>query len=230
MMAGELVKVGLESRLELYGESLVTRARNMLLAQFLEFAELYGFTHLFWLDADVEWKPEAVLRLLLSYHDVCAGVYPHKQLLWPQEGLPQGMTRHQFEDRFTTYPFNPVNNEVDDDGFCEVHVATAGFMCIKRQVFYAMMERYPDLNYLPDGPRGNPRQRFHWRFFDCIQDETNRALPEDYSFCRLWVGAGGKIYADANSMLNHLGHHLYKGDLRENLKRKSAPALSITVQ
>jgi hypothetical protein len=31
--------------------------------------------------------------------------------------------------------------------------APTGFMCIKRDVFHKMMTRYPEINYVPDGPR-----------------------------------------------------------------------------
>ena len=59
------------------------------------------------------------------------------------------MTRRQFEDRFTDYPFNPiehgktrVSQYADSDGFVEVAEAPTGFMVIKRHVFTAMMKHY----------------------------------------------------------------------------------------
>ena len=55
------------------GDSLVTRARNDCVAYFLS-NEL--FTHLFWIDADIGFSPEAAFRLLLSDRDIAAGAYP----------------------------------------------------------------------------------------------------------------------------------------------------------
>ena len=52
------------------------------------------------------------------------------------------MTQRQFEDRYTQYPFNPIDHgatrvspHVDGEGFVEVAEAPTGFMAIKRHVF-----------------------------------------------------------------------------------------------
>ncbi|RYY72700.1 MAG: hypothetical protein EOO24_47315, partial [Comamonadaceae bacterium] len=45
------------------GDSLVPRARNRLVAEFMADTEA---THLFWIDADIGFAPDAALRLLLS--------------------------------------------------------------------------------------------------------------------------------------------------------------------
>lgn len=101
------------------------------------------YTHLF--DSDVSFRPEAAFRLLLANRDVAAGVYPIKRFNWPDEGLPEGMTREQFETAYTDYPFNPImkndkplSDLVDADGFLEVAEAPTGFMVIKRRVIYDM--------------------------------------------------------------------------------------------
>jgi hypothetical protein len=44
-----------------HGDSLVTRARNDCVAYFLTNPQ---FTHLFWIDADIGYSPEAAFRLL----------------------------------------------------------------------------------------------------------------------------------------------------------------------
>src|SRR5262249_11976935 len=108
------------------------------------------------------------LRLLRADRDVAAGAYPMKRFNWPTEGLPGGLTERQFEDRYTDYPFNPiahgagpVSSYADADGFVEVAEAPTGFTVIKRQVFKLMMEKYPDLNYVPDGPPNNPQPHLY---------------------------------------------------------------------
>ena len=108
---------------------------------------------------------------------------------------------------------------MDKDGFLEVAEAPTGFMVIKRHVFYEMMRRYPELQYVPDGPADNPLAKFYWLFFDCMVDpNSGRYLSEDYAFCRRWRDMGGKVYADLNSELVHLGQHLYRGNLAESLR------------
>lgn len=222
-LAGDLQKVGLESRLELYSESLVTRARNRMNAAFLHHRQ---FTNLFWIDSDIGFSTTAVLRLLLADRDVVTGVYPIKQFNWPAEGVPAGLTEKTFFDRYARYPFNAINNETDEDGFAEVHVGTTGFMCIKRRVFDVLKDTYPELQYKPD-PDDRMDPDCYWRFYDCDVDETNRYLSEDYAFSRLWTKAGGKIYSDVHSKLDHLGQWLFRGDLEANLKARSAPQLTV---
>ena len=149
-------RFGLDCILHMHSESLITRGRNKMVIRFLEDESL---THLFWIDSDIAFRPQSVCRLLLADRDVCAAVYPMKSFNWPAGGLPQGMTREEFELRFGEFPYNPIDHGkaaskfVDSDGFVEVAEAPTGFMCIKRQVLYDMMKRYPKLNYVPDGPR-----------------------------------------------------------------------------
>ena len=45
------------------GESLITRARNNCVAEFLAHP---SWTHLFWIDSDIGFSPQAAARLLLS--------------------------------------------------------------------------------------------------------------------------------------------------------------------
>jgi hypothetical protein len=213
--------LGLNCILHLHSESLITRGRNKIVLKFLSDE---SFTHLFWIDSDIAFQSESVFRLLRA--DVAAGVYPMKNFHWPAEGLPAGLTQRQFEDRYTQYPFNPighgtspVSSHADADGFVEVAEAPTGFMVIKRHVSKQMMEKYPQLNYVPDGPPNNPEAHLHWLFFDCMVDpDSGRYLSEDYAFCRRWRDIGGKVFVDLECKLMHLGQHMFRGDLAESLR------------
>lgn len=217
----ESTRLGLNFNTHLHSESLVTRARNEIVKYFLSQDQ---YTHLFWIDSDVVFRPEAAFRLLLADRDVAAGIYPIKRFNWPAEGAQPGMTREQFEAGYMDYPFNPVDGKsvselVDGDGFLEVAEAPTGFMVIKRHVFHIMMEQYPNLKYVPDGPANNPLANFYWLFFDCMVDpDSGRYLSEDYAFCRRWRDIGGKVHADLDSRLQHLGQHLFRGDLAASLR------------
>lgn len=215
--------LGLKCILHMHSESLITRGRNKMVMEFIQREDL---THLFWLDSDVAFTSQSVFRLLLADRDVVAGVYPMKKMNWPADGMPQGMTREEWEVRFTDYPFNPIAHGkekigpyVDADGFVEVAEAPTGFMCIKRQVILDMMKHYPELNYTPDGPPNNPMAHLHYLLFDCMVDpDDGRYLSEDYAFCRRWRDMGGKIWVDLHSKLMHLGQHNYRGDLGASLQ------------
>jgi hypothetical protein len=207
----------------IHSESLIPRGRNNIVRKFL--AE-ERFTHLFWIDSDIAFSPDSVFRLLRADRDIVAGVYPMKKMNWPAEGLPAGMTQREFEDRYTEYPFNPIGHGsarvsqfADGEGFVDVDEAPNGFMCVKRDVFRRLMDAYPNLRYTPDGPPGHPEAHLHWRFYDCAVDpETGRYLSEDYAFCKLWRGIGGKIWVDLECKLNHLGQHMFRGDLAASLR------------
>ena len=67
----EALRLGLKSSLHMRAESLVTRGRNEIVKYFLMHKE---YTHLFWIDADIAFQPDAVFRLLLADHDVAAGI------------------------------------------------------------------------------------------------------------------------------------------------------------
>ncbi|MGR4868902.1 hypothetical protein ACIPRI_08510 [Variovorax sp. LARHSF232] len=211
------------------GDSLITRARNRMVAEFMADPR---WTHLFWIDADIGFEPEAALRLLLSGHDVVAGVYPHKIDAWPAQGLdealPAGSTRADFEARYGSFPANLLaGGEVDADGFMEVLDAPTGFMLIARRVFDKMAAALPELRYTPDGA-GHPLIRQgqsapppHYRFFDVLAEPDNgRYLTEDYAFCRRWQSIGGKVHVDARSRLTHQGHKTYTGDFGRALSAK----------
>jgi hypothetical protein len=214
---------GLNCILHMHAESLITRGRNMIVMKFLEDESL---THLFWIDSDIIFTPQSVCRLLLADRDISAGVYPMKRFIWPEEGLPAGMTRKQYEEKYTDYPFNtldhgkrPISEYADADGFVEVAEAPNGFMCVKRHVFAKLMEGYPNLRYTPDGPPGHPLAHLHWRFYDCMIDpDDGRYLSEDFAFCRLWRDIGGKVWVDLDCKLGHMGQHTFQGNLIESLK------------
>lgn len=203
------------------GDSLITRARNRLVSEFMADPR---WTHLFWIDADIGFEPEAALRLLMADRDVVAGVYPHKLDNWPVEGireaLPAGTTRADFEARHPSFPFNLLEQHrargVDADGFMEVLDAPTGFMLIARRVFDRLAAAMPELRYTPDSvglSASETLNRPHYRFFDVLAEPANgRYLTEDYAFCRRWQSIGGKIFVDARSRLTHQGIKVYTGD------------------
>ena len=61
------------------GDALITRSRASLLSQFLDDP---AATHLLFIDADIGFEPEQVLRLIECGADMCAAVYPIKRIDW----------------------------------------------------------------------------------------------------------------------------------------------------
>lgn len=193
-------------------ESLITRARNWLASSFIENPQ---FTHFMFIDADISFEPEEVLRLIAADRDICAGVYPFKRLFYHEN-----LSRIEEEDQHTAmlrYVVNPANGDPrpDSQGFIEVLDAATGFMLIKRESFEIMMKAYPDLYYTSDmiGMAGKKI----WNFFDTMV-EGQRYLSEDYAFCRLAQRAGLKIYVDVQTKLTHHGNMAFEGNLMRSSK------------
>jgi hypothetical protein len=200
------------------GDSLITRARNSITAEFLSNP---SFTHLLWIDADIGFRPEAIYRLLYSNHPIAAGVYPLKAFSWPEE-IP-AMSKEDLMYKYIGYPFNPIGNtfRVEND-FVEVKDAPTGLMMIKREVLEQMIKAYPNLKYNPDNQVGlesiaGTINDYYYNFFDTFIDDTGRYLSEDYAFCRLWQQIGGKVYVDSKSKLSHTGQFVYQGDFDKML-------------
>lgn len=218
-MMAECAKVGLNPDLQIVSDAHIDRARAKLVAQFLA----GQYTHLFWIDADIQFTPEAFVRILLADRDVAAGVYPLKHYNWP-ERMPGQITREEFEALYTDYPFNAVNGRVasDADGFAEVAEAPNGFLCIKRHVLQRMMAAHPELRWLPDHlppAAWDAIPYTYWMFFSAMIDPvSHRFLSEDYAFCHRWRGIGGKVFVDLHSKLNHMGPHIWRGNLLASLR------------
>ena len=206
-------------------ESLVTRARNTLVSQFLDYCEKddKSFTHLMFIDADIGFNGEAVTRLLQSDYDIACGIYPRKSIDW--KSIPGFVKEDPTNLEQKAYGYNlnfaqPKNIKVEK-GFTEVLDAATGFMCIKKEVFHKMKEAYPNLKYTSDQIINNDRysSKNCYAFFDCIIDEkSNRYLSEDYAFCRLWQKIGGKIHADLQSPLTHYGTYPFAGHVWTKFK------------
>ncbi|KPU92918.1 hypothetical protein APR50_12980 [Variovorax paradoxus] len=213
------------------GDSLIPRARNRLVAEFMADSR---WTHLFWIDADIGFEPEAALRLLLAGRAVVAGAYPHKNDGWPRAGLaqplPAGSTREDFEARHAVFPVNltgpEVAGRVDADGFVEVLDAPTGFMLIERAVFERLAQALPELRYTPDRMEDEAAAAWpHHRFFDVWAEPGNgRYLSEDFAFCRRWQSIGGQVFVDTRSRLTHTGTRVYRGDYARSLAASAGPS------
>lgn len=207
-------------------DSLITRARNTMVAEFLADER---FTHLMWIDSDVGFKGEDVVRLLQAERPVVAGVYPLKNDGWPAAGLaqalPAGSTKADFRALHATYPAvaRTASLEPDADGFLDARYAPTGFMLIRREVFLALIARYPELQYRspfvgrPELDDGKPAG-FLYAFFDTgICPQTRVYLSEDYWFCDLVESIGITPAIDTRSNLSHQGIAVYEGDLARSL-------------
>lgn len=211
----------LQENIQLYidtteNESLVHRARNVAVGRFMQKTDAEYFM---FIDADVDFDAESVIRLIKSEHDVSVACYPKKCVMWDQaaDAIKNGDDRNMaMLSSSLVLNFGARNRSVEN-GFIEILDGPTGFMLIKRDVFKKLEEKYPEL-WCKNDHQNRDFDDYH-ACFDCMIDpESKRYLSEDYAFCRRWQGCGGKIYADINTTLGHVGNLPFSGCMTYRLK------------
>lgn len=200
----------------LENESLVQRARNVAVGRFMQKSNADYFM---FIDADIHFDPKSVIRLIKSGHDLSVACYPKKFVDWNQAAaaVKKGDER-SMEMLSASLVVNFGAQKVQIiDGFAPVLDGPTGFMVIKRDVFRRMEKQYPELNCMNDH-QNRDFDTYH-ACFDCMIDPVSRRyLSEDYAFCRRWQQMGGKIYADTQTTLGHVGNLPFNGQLSERIK------------
>ena len=173
----------------LSNESNVNRARNSCAAKFIA----GDATHLMFVDADIQFRAEDIVKLVSHDKDIVGGIYPQKT-------LPPKMV------------VNTLDNARTEGDLIEVGTLGTGFMLVKRTVFEQMIQAgatpYGDDIGLSDIENNN-----QYDFFNCTIDSNGRYLTEDWSFCRKWRELGGAIWADTTVALAHVGYYRFQPDM-----------------
>lgn len=178
----ELTKAGVEfDWLTERNESLVHRARMEMTARFLKTSH----THLFWIDADIEFEPEHVAALWNMNADISCGVYAMKK---------------RDEQWFAAWKDGKLVKDLDQfKGPTEVDYCGTGFLLIKREVIETLASKVPSW----EGANGPVPALFLTPIHNgCLESE-------DYHFCRIAREAGYKIMMDPSVRLGHWGSYRY---------------------
>ncbi len=195
----------------LSNESMVTKARNKLVEFFLE----GDHTHLMFIDSDMGFHHETVLKLLNFDKAIVGCTYPVKQISWPR--IFKNLKSIKKIRDLLKYSFNFINEiNVEDGEFEQVEWLPTGFMLIKREVFIKMMKEQPNKFYIPDYNTNEYRykDKKHYDFFEAgvhhgeINGKTGmRYYGEDSYFCKKWTGMGGEIWLyNPEHKLTHIGN------------------------
>ena len=216
------LQYGIEVRFSfIFNESLITRARNYLVDQFLR----SGCTHLLFIDADIQFNPQDVLALLALDLDISGGPYPKKSINWTnivnavkRNTNNEGFEPHALDQVTGDFVFNPVPGTTSFKVTEPVEVMEigTGFMMVKAHVFEKFREAYPEFNYRPDhvGQAHFDGSRYIHAYFDTIIDpDSQRYLSEDYMFCQWSRKIGIKIWLCPWMKTTHVGTYGFQGDL-----------------
>lgn len=209
----------------IFNESLITRARNYLVDEFLR----SGFTHLLFIDADIHYDPRDVIALLALKKDVIGGPYPKKSIKWGAviEGVKKNpnITPQELEKVAGDFVFNPVPGTEKfsiGEPIPVLEIGT-GYMLIKREVFGQLKDKFPGIEYKPDhvGQENFDGSRMIHAYFDTVIDTVDsyigggsmRYLSEDYMFCQMWRKIGGEIWLCPWMKTHHIGTYAFTGDM-----------------
>jgi GT2 family glycosyltransferase len=220
--------------LAITNESLITRARNDLVYHFLKHKDAKGvFEYLMFIDADIQFEADHVIRLLVHNKDIVTGAYPMKLINYNNienkalsiKELIKSTTEYAINLKLTQEQMDKANGEQSGvvqlqlvNGLIEVLDAGTGFMLIKRGVLEQMITAFPEIKYVrdmtslnADGSIDRTTDTQYALFDGSIDEESRRYLSEDYTFCRRWQKIGGRIWTDPEIVLNHVGTHVFRG-------------------
>ena len=182
----------------LSGNCHVDDARNCIIQEFL----LSDCTDLVFLDADVSWTPDQVVRLLRHDQDIVGGVYPF---------------RRQDAQKAGDMPVRLLMGAEIRDGLLEVEGLPTGFMRIRRQVIETLVADAPHFKK-KDAPTEVPL------IFERTLENGTR-WGGDLNFCNKWRRTGGKIYADYEMRLGHAAKVVLMDSLASATRRREGTTL-----
>jgi hypothetical protein len=209
-----LGKSGIECQFRSVKSSLVTHGRNLLTAGFLN----SGFDYMLFVDADVEFSPEAVMRMLVPEKDIICTPYRNKEDPWI----------HRYSVKFK----DKDHIKILEWDLVEIEEGPAGLMLISRKVYERLMDKHPELKIkFNEATRAKMNKeigavedaidRYMYNFWDTtFRLDTGEWKGEDLAFCERAKAAGFKIYANLDSWTTHHGSYGWKGRFGDYLVDK----------
>lgn len=179
--------------LTLTNSSLITQARSKIANFFINNTE---HEYLFFLDSDIGFKPEDVLKLLAHQVPIVSGAYPMKII----------------PERYCVDVVQPEERRGD---LVKINGNGMGFVLIHRQVFLDIAKQFSGLKYIPsdyhsDTPHTEAEFNNSYHYF-AEQQTQNGFMSEDKSFFYRAHQVGYNIWLDTSIKLNHTGYHIYQG-------------------
>lgn len=187
----------------LFNESLITRARNYLVDEFIR----SGYTHLLFIDSDILFDPQDILAMLALNKDVIGAPYPKKSINW--RNIAKAAINNptinpgELENLVGDYVFNavPGTKNFNINQPLEVLEIGTGYMMVKREVFDKFRAAYPKQNYRPDhlGQANFDGSRYIHAYFDTVID--NGYTYDDLYTLVQKASSGTNIEEDAKKFI-----------------------------
>ncbi|MBS0287791.1 MAG: hypothetical protein JSR17_10880 [Proteobacteria bacterium] len=206
----------------------IPRARNYMVATMMGDPSI---THLMFIDADIKWEAQDILKLIMADKPIIGAAIPMKNYKWERLRLDKikelinnpNISQDEFKKSIKMHLLDYAVVLEDDiretkEGIIEVKRVGTAFMLIQRYVFNQMIKAYPQkkINTTPPGYPDDFTQNLY-AFFD-QENFQGEYLSSDYSFCKRYKDIGGRIFANLSITVGHQGSEEYSGNLFEIAK------------
>ncbi len=161
---------------------------------------------LIFIDDDLSWTPEALVKLITCDEDVVGGTYRFKKPEVEYMGCLH-----------TTAEGQPI---VRPDGLLLAKWLPSGFLKITANAVNKFMKAYPELNC---GPAYHPTP-------DLFNHGAHEGIwyGQDYAFCRNYAKCGPVLLMPDLDITHHRGNETFPGNFHQFLLRQPGGSLSDT--
>lgn len=194
-------------------ESLIQRGRNTVAHHFMNLPDA---THLLFIDADIKFRTEDIVRMIQADKSLIVGPVGLKGYNWDE--IRQAAINGEDDIGRTGGVFNinklPGIDMVDENTPFEIEHGGNAFMMIRRDVFETLKPHTP---IYTNGGRSLPDGVEIYDYFRVeINKDTNHLLSEDYFLCHSYRQLGGKVWCAPWVETGHFGSHLFNGKYSRN--------------
>jgi len=194
-------------------ESLIQRGRNTIAHHFMNLPDA---THLLFIDADIKFRTEDIIRMIAADKSLIVGPVALKGYNWDE--IRQAAVNGEDDIGRTGGVFNinklPGIDMVDENEPFEIEHGGNAFMMLRRDVFETLKPHTP---IYTNGGRSLPDGVEIYDYFRVeINKDTNHLLSEDYFLCHSYRQLGGKVWCAPWVETGHFGSHLFNGKYSRN--------------
>ena len=194
-------------------ESLIQRGRNTIAHHFMDIPDA---THLMFIDADMKFRTEDIVRMIAADKSFIVGPVALKGYNWDE--IRQAAVNGEDDINRTGGIFNinklPGIDMVDENTPFEIEHGGNAFMMLRRDVFETLKPHTP---IYTNGGRSLPDGVEIYDYFRVeINKDTNHLLSEDYFLCHSYRQLGGKVWCAPWVETGHFGSHLFNGKYSRN--------------
>ena len=194
-------------------ESLIQRGRNTIAHHFMNLPDA---THLLFIDADIKFRVEDIVKMIQADKSLIIGPVALKGYNWDE--IRQAAINGEDDIGRTGGVFNinhlPGIDMVNENEPFEIEHGGNAFMMIRRDVFETLKPHTP---IYTNGGRSLPDGVEIFDYFRVeINKDTNHLLSEDYFLCHSYRQVGGKVWCAPWVETGHFGSHLFNGKYTRN--------------